>query len=46
MINGKWTEDKHKPFQIGWEKYGNNWNKVAKVVSTQTAMQIKKAKNE
>jgi hypothetical protein len=26
----------------GWEKYGNNWNKDAKTVSTRIPMQIKK----
>ncbi len=30
---GKWTQDKHKAFMEGWEKYGNNWSKVAKIVS-------------
>ncbi len=39
---GKWTQDKHKAFLTGWEKYGNNWNLVAKVVSTRTAIQTKK----
>jgi SHAQKYF class myb-like DNA-binding protein len=42
MNKGKWTQDTHKAFLTGWEKYGYNWNLVAKVVSTRTAMQIKK----
>ncbi len=36
MNKGKWTQDKHKAFVAGWEKYGNNWNEVAKNFSTRT----------
>ncbi len=39
---GKWTEDKHNAFMMGFEQYGNNWNEVATLVSTQTPVQIKK----
>ncbi len=36
------TQDKRKAFLTGWENYGNNWTKVAKVIGTGTAMQLKK----
>jgi hypothetical protein len=42
MNIGKWTQDKHKVFMKEWEKYANNWMGIAKVLSTQTPIQIKK----
>ncbi len=42
MNKGKWTQDKHRAFMKEWEQYGNNWIEFAKVLSTQTPVQIKK----
>jgi hypothetical protein len=42
MNKGKWTQDEHKAYMTEWEKYGNNWIEVAKIVNTRTPMQIKK----
>jgi hypothetical protein len=39
---GRWTQDKHKIFMQEYEKYGNNFMQIARVLSTQTPPQIKK----
>ena len=40
---GRWTQYKHKIFMQEYEKYGNNCMQIARVLSTQTPAQIKKA---
>ena len=42
MNKGRWTQDKHKIFMQVYEKYGNNWMQIAKVLSTRTPAQITK----
>jgi hypothetical protein len=39
---GRWMQDKHKIFMQEYEKYDNNCQQIAKVLSTQTPAQIKK----
>ncbi len=39
---GRWTEEEHKFFMQEYEKYGNNYMLIAKVLSTQTPAKIKK----
>ncbi len=43
MNKGRWAQDKHKIFMQEYEKYVNNCMQIAKVLSTQTPAQIKKA---
>lgn len=38
---GRWTNEEHKKFWIGLERYGNNWKKIRSVVVTRTETQIK-----
>ncbi len=42
MNKSEWTQDKHKAFLTGEEKYGNIWNEIATIVFTHTPVQIKK----
>ncbi len=42
MNKGRWTQGKHMIFMQEYEKYGNNYMQIAKVLSTQTTAQIKK----
>jgi hypothetical protein len=42
---GKWTQDKHRAFIKEWEKYGNNWIDIGKVVSTRTPVQKRSTLN-
>jgi hypothetical protein len=42
MNKGRWTQEKHKIFMQGYEKYGNNCIQIARVLSTQPPAQIKK----
>jgi hypothetical protein len=42
MNKEKWTQDEHRTFIKEWEKYGNNWIEIAKVLSTRTPVQKKK----
>jgi hypothetical protein len=39
---GRWTEEEHKIFMQEYEKYGNNFMQISKVLSTRTPAQIKK----
>ena len=39
---GRWTEEEHKIFMQEYEKYGNNYMRIEKVLSTRTPAQIKK----
>jgi hypothetical protein len=39
---GRWTQDKYDIFMQEYEKYGNNCMQIAKVLSMQTSVQIKK----
>jgi hypothetical protein len=39
---GRWTQDKHKILMQEYEKYGNNFMQIARVLSTRTPAQIKK----
>jgi hypothetical protein len=42
MNKGRWTQGKHMIFMQEYEKYGNNYMQIAKVLSTQTPAHIKK----
>jgi hypothetical protein len=39
---GRWMQDKHKIFMQEYEKYGNNFMQIARVLSTRTPAQINK----
>jgi hypothetical protein len=39
---GRWTQEEHKIIMQEYEKYGNNYMQIARVLGTRTAAQIKK----
>jgi hypothetical protein len=42
MNKGRLKQEEHKIFMQEYEKYGNNCMQIAKVLSTQTPVQIRK----